>query len=67
MLGRHLARRDDAAIRAIYAELGEAIADGSLHAPVDRVYPIEEIRTALAHAQQGSRNGKILVTPNGAI
>ncbi len=67
MLGRHLARRDDAAIQAIYAELGEAIADGSLHAPVDRVYPIEEIRTALAHAQQGGRKGKILVTPNGAI
>lgn len=67
MLGRHLARRDDAAIRAIYAELGGAIAERSLHAPVDRIYPIEEIRAALAHAQQGGRNGKILVTPNGAI
>ena len=67
MLGRHLARRDDAAIREIYAELGAAIADGSLHAPIDRIYPIEDIRAALAHAQQGGRNGKILVTPNGPI
>ena len=67
MLGRHLARRDAAAIAAIYAELGAAIAEGSLHAPVDRIYPIEDIRAALAHAQQGGRDGKILVTPNGAI
>ena len=67
MLGRHLARRDDAAIRALYAELGAAIAEGTLHAPIDRIYPIEDIRAALAHAQQGGRNGKILVTPNGPI
>ena len=67
MLGRHLARRDDAAIRALYAELGAAIAEGTLHAPIDRIYPIEDIRAALTHAQQGGRNGKILVTPNGPI
>lgn len=67
MLGRHLARRDAAAIRAIYAELGADIAAGRLHAPVDSIYPIEQIKDAVAHAQQGGRNGKILVTPNGAI
>lgn len=67
MLGRHMARRDAATIRAIYADLGGAIADATLHAPIDRIYPIEEIKAALAHAQQGGRDGKILVTPNGAI
>ena len=67
MLGRHMAKRDAATIRAIYAELGGAIADARLHAPIDRIYPIEEIKVALAHAQQGGRDGKILVTPNGAI
>lgn len=67
MLGRHMAKRDAATIRAIYAELGRAIADATLHAPIDRIYPIEEIKVALAHAQQGGRDGKILVTPNGAI
>ena len=67
MLGRHMAKRDAATIRAIYAELGGAIADATLHAPIDRIYPIEEIKVALAHAQQGGRDGKILVTPNGAI
>jgi NADPH:quinone reductase-like Zn-dependent oxidoreductase len=40
---------------------------GKLHAPVDTVYPIEQIRDALAHADKGGRNGKILVSPNGAI
>ena len=67
MLGRHMAKRDAATIRAIYAELGGAIADATLHAPIDRIYPIEEIKVALAHAQQGGRDGKILVTPNGTI
>ena len=31
------------------------------------LYPIEEIKTALAHAQQGERTGQILVAPNGGI
>ena len=38
---------------------------GTLSAPVEKVYPIEEITTALAHAQRGERSGKILVAPNG--
>ena len=48
-------------IRAIYADLGRQVADGTLSAPVEKVYPIEEIKTALAHAQRGERSGKILV------
>ena len=34
---------------------------GRLFAPVDTVYPIDEIKDALAHADRGGRNGKILV------
>jgi len=41
--------------------------DGQLHAPVDTVYPIEQIKQALAHADQGGRNGQILVSPHGAL
>ncbi len=67
MLGRGLARRDAAKIRAIYADLATQIVAGRLHAPVDTVYPIEEIKEALRHADKGGRNGKILVAPNGAI
>jgi NADPH:quinone reductase-like Zn-dependent oxidoreductase len=67
MLGRFLARRSAEKIRAIYADLGEQVKAGRLHAPVDTVYPIDKIKDALAHADKGGRNGKILVSPNGAI
>jgi len=43
------------------------VMDGRLYAPVDTVYPIEQIKEALAHADKGGRNGKILVSPNGAV
>ena len=67
MLGRGLAKRSPEKIREIYAELAGQVVAGKLHAPVDTVYPIEKIKDALAHADKGGRNGKILVTPNGAI
>jgi trans-2-enoyl-CoA reductase len=67
MLGRFLAKRSAEKIRAIYADLGEQVKAGKLHAPVDTVYPIDKIKDALAHADKGGRNGKILVSPNGAI
>jgi NADPH:quinone reductase-like Zn-dependent oxidoreductase len=67
ILGRALATRSLAQIRAIYADLGEQVRKGILSAPVERVYPIEEIKAAVAHAQQGERTGKILVAPNGPV
>ena len=65
ILGRGLATRSLAQIRAIYADLGEQVRTGVLSAPVEKVYPIEEIKAAVAHAEQGERVGKILVAPNG--
>lgn len=56
-----------AQVRAIYADLGRQVLDGTLWAPVEQVYPIEDIRTALIHAQRGERSGKILVAPNGPV
>jgi NADPH:quinone reductase-like Zn-dependent oxidoreductase len=67
MLGRALATRPLAQVRAIYADLARQVLDGTLVAPVETVYPIEEIKTALAHAQRGGRSGKILVAPNGPV
>ncbi len=67
MLGRGLAKRTPEAVHALYAELALKLRDGVLKAPIDAVYPIEEIKTALAHAQQGGRNGKVLVLPNGKL
>jgi NADPH:quinone reductase-like Zn-dependent oxidoreductase len=67
ILGRFLARRSLEEIRAIYADIAAKVRDGPLGAPVERVYPIEEIRAALAHAQRPGRDGKILVAPNGMV
>ena len=65
ILGRGLATRSLAQVRAIYADLGEQVPKGVLSAPVEKVYPIEEIKAALVHAQRGERSGKILVAPHG--
>ena len=67
ILGRALGTRSLDQIRAIYADLGEQVGKGILTAPVEKVYPIEEIKAALTHAQRGERSGKILVAPNGTI
>ncbi len=66
ILGRGLATRSLAEIRAMYADLGRGVADGTLTAPVEKVYPIEQIKAALAHAQRGARTGKILVATGRA-
>jgi NADPH:quinone reductase-like Zn-dependent oxidoreductase len=67
MLGRGLAKRTPEAVRALYADLAAKLRDGILKAPIDATYPIEDIKGALAHAQRGGRNGKVLVLPNGAL
>jgi NADPH:quinone reductase-like Zn-dependent oxidoreductase len=67
MLGRFLARRTPEQIRAIYADLAGQVMKGTLSAPVDTVYPIDKIKEALAHADKGGRNGKILVSPRGQV
>ena len=67
ILGRALGTRSLEQIRAIYADLGEQVGKGILSAPVEKIYPIEEIKTAVAHAQRGERSGKILVAPNGPV
>ena len=67
MLGRFMARRTAEQIRAIYADIAKQVMAGTLQAPVDTIYPIDNIKEALAHADKGGRNGKVLVSPNGAI
>lgn len=56
-----------AGIEALYGELVDRVADGSLRVEVEATYPIEEIARALEHAARGGRTGKILVTPNGPV
>jgi NADPH:quinone reductase-like Zn-dependent oxidoreductase len=66
-LGRFLATRSLDQIRTIYADLGRQVLDGELSAPVEKVYPIDDIKTALVHAQRGERTGKVLVAPNAPV
>jgi NADPH:quinone reductase-like Zn-dependent oxidoreductase len=54
-------------IEKLYAELGARVADGTIHVEIEATYPIEEIKAALAHAEQEGRSGKILVLPNGPV
>lgn len=67
MLGRRLATRDAATVRAMYAELAEALAQRQIAVPVRDVYPIEDIVRAVIHAGEAGREGKILVVPNGPV
>ena len=67
MLGDGLAKRTREQVRALYADLAAKLRDGILKAPVDATYPIDDIKAALAHAQRGHRNGKVLVLPNGPL
>ena len=62
-----LAKRTFAQVREIYADLAIKVRDGVLKAPIDSYYSIEDIKPALVRAQQGGRNGKVLVLPNGPL
>jgi NADPH:quinone reductase-like Zn-dependent oxidoreductase len=64
ILGRGLARRSLAEVRSLYAGLAGQMVKGILSAPVEKVYRIEDIKAALAHAQRGERRGKIVVVPS---
>src|SRR6266508_4339956 len=65
ILGRGLATRSLTQVRAFYTDLAQQLLDGRLSAPVEKIYPLEEIKKALAQAQQGERTRKILVAHNG--
>ena len=48
-------------IAALYRMLAGKIADGTLKVEVEAVYPIRQIKQAVAHAARGGRSGKILM------
>ncbi len=59
-----MARRD---LETLYADLADRVRRGELAVEVEKTYPIEEIKAALAHAERAGRGGKILVLPNGPV
>ena len=50
--------------RALYAELTQLVASGALHARIHATYPVARIQDAVAAANAGERDGKILVVGN---
>jgi mitochondrial enoyl-[acyl-carrier protein] reductase / trans-2-enoyl-CoA reductase len=54
-------------LEALYADLADRVADGTLEVHIEATYPIEQIKAALEHAGREGRSGKILVTPNGPV
>ena len=53
-------------IQEIYQKLGDLVADGSLSAAVEHVYPLEQFKEAFEHSLRTSRNGKILFKFGGS-
>ena len=47
-------------IEEIYQRLGELVADGSLSAAVEHVYPLEQFKEAFKQSLKSNRSGKIL-------
>ena len=49
----------------LFGELVRLIATGALHARIQATYGIDDIKTAIAAAASGERDGKIVLLPNG--
>jgi NADPH:quinone reductase-like Zn-dependent oxidoreductase len=49
-------------IQEIYQKLGDLVADGSLSATVEHVYPLEQFKEAFQQSLKSNRSGKILFT-----
>jgi len=49
-----------AEIQEIYQKLGDLVADGSLWAAVEQVYPLDEFKEAFKQSLKSNRSGKIL-------
>ncbi len=47
-------------IQEIYQKLGDLVADGSLFATVEQVYPLEQFQEAFKQSLKSNRSGKIL-------
>src|SRR5258707_1324613 len=47
-------------VQEIYQKLGDLVADGSLSAAVEHVYPLEQFKAAFEQSLKSNRSGKIL-------
>ena len=52
-------------VTAMYADMAGKFVNGTLAVPVEATYPISDAKAALAHAMRESRDGKVIIHPNG--
>ncbi|MEM7224678.1 MAG: zinc-dependent alcohol dehydrogenase family protein [Pseudomonadota bacterium] len=60
-------RGDMDRLTQVYREIADHLRDGTLAAPIEAVYPLEQVKEAVAHAHRDSRDGKILLLPGGPL
>jgi mitochondrial enoyl-[acyl-carrier protein] reductase / trans-2-enoyl-CoA reductase len=61
-LRRWFAKTPPAEIAALYRSMAGKLADGTLAVEVEKVYPLRQLKDAVAHAARGGRGGKVLVS-----
>jgi NADPH:quinone reductase-like Zn-dependent oxidoreductase len=59
-LGNWILNAPRTEIQEIYQKLGDLVADGSLSAAVEQVYPLEQFKEAFEQSLKSNRSGKIL-------
>jgi NADPH:quinone reductase-like Zn-dependent oxidoreductase len=59
-LGDWLGNAPRTEIQEVYQKLGDLVADGTLSAAVERVYPLDHFKAAFEHSLKSNRSGKIL-------
>ncbi len=59
-LGNWIPNAPRTEIQEIYQKLGDLVADGSLSAAVEHVYPLEQFKEAFKQSLKSNRSGKIL-------
>ncbi len=66
-LSKFMGSMERSEIDKLYATVGGRVADGTVHAPVEATYTLDQAVEALEHAAREGRKGKILFTPNGPV
>lgn len=58
-------RSDSATRMAVYGDLTKAVASGTLYAPIDRHFTLDDIAEAAKYSWAGERTGKVMLAPGG--
>lgn len=58
-------RSDSATRMAVYGDLTKAVASGTLYAPIDRHFTLDDIAEAAKYSWAGERTGKVMLVPGG--